>query len=272
MQEVPAFVCREVAVMVSAQQQQSEEKKSDRERFIKLLGLRIERRTDIAAIAAFLLSMIVVSWEVVMYFQGPRVKVVPSESVTFFANFCEERNKFLEVLRSTAYVNAARVGYNDVVLDEKVHLKFPRRWEIAPVQLHAGRVVRQTDNDLEPGVSFCTERESQSYYPGITIENAEEEVVAPVQGGSVLARTVQFFTDSKMCGADWEDCKVQSKGVELDEFLTSAREGDKVEVEFHARLLVVGNKVERCVVKLTKDMLRHLAYNQYLSTDCSTLE
>ena len=241
---------------------------------IRFCGLRIARKTDFVALTALTLSVGAILWQVIAFMRGAQTDMVLPGEIVLFSNFCEndKQIQFLEVIGPVTYVNSGNIGYNDVLLDEKLHIKFSTRLAQAPLQLEAGEIVKISHNDTEPAKSHCKDRKSSGEYPGITIENIVAEPVVTLNAGSALAHTTHYFVDSKVCNEEWKDCKAQTKGITYTEFVKSSRPGDTIEIEYHAKFLNDGHKKRRCLFKLTKEMIRHFSLVYNLSTDCVRFE
>src|SRR5262245_59350604 len=93
---------------------------SSRER-INLLGIQIERKTDILAFAAFLLSLSSIAYQGASMLRGARVTLLAPRQVTIYLRqFGHESEDYLTFLTSMEYVNSGPPGMNDVVAEESV--------------------------------------------------------------------------------------------------------------------------------------------------------
>ena len=240
---------------------------------IRFFGLHIARNTDFVALAALTLSVGAILWQVIAFMRGSQTDMVLPGEIVLFSNYCEKEKEmqFLEIISPVTYVNSGNVGYNDVLLDEKLHIRFPVRFARQPLQLEAGEIVKMSHNDFMPKEAYCDNRKSTEIYPGITIETIVAEPVVTLNAGSALAHTTHFFVDSKICNEEWKECLPQPRGIAYEELVQKTRPGDVIEIEFHAKFLNDGYKKRRCAVKFTNEMKMHFESMYNLSTDCVEL-
>jgi hypothetical protein len=87
---------------------------------IPLLGLEIEKRTDILALSAFLLALAGIAYQLFAYFQGPVVRLFEPEVILInFEKFGKDQT-FMRINASMAYVNLGDPGYNATIRKERV--------------------------------------------------------------------------------------------------------------------------------------------------------
>lgn len=240
---------------------------------IKFFGLHIVRKTDFVALAALALSVSAILWQVIAFMRGSQTDMVLPGEVVLFSNYCEkdEGIQFLEIIGPVTYVNSGNFGYNDVLLDEKLHITFPTHTKRHPLQLEAGEIVKISHNDNWPSKEYCDNRKSSDVYPGITIESIATVPIVTLNAGSALTHTTHYFLDSKICSENWKDCRSQTGGITYREFVKRTQPGDIIEIEFHAKFLNDGYKRGRCAVELSEQMIEHFTSMYNLSTDCFNL-
>ena len=235
---------------------------------IKIFGLIIERKTNFVAISAFLLSFITLGWTsmwyVIGYLRGPEIDFIIPDKVALFANFCEGKKdiQFIEIIAAVAYSNTGWIGHNDVLLDEKMHIKLGGK----NIQLTANNIVKTHDNDVPSDGFVCNEQE-QGVYPKITIESIGSANVTVLNAGSALAREVHYVVDDKSCDPEWSGCVRQNGGLTYDQFIKMVKH-EKIEIEFHVNFLKDGYKRARCGITFDQKMLTHFTSKYNLSTSC----
>ena len=82
----------------------------------KIFGIEIERKTDILAFAAFVISIGGLIGQLAILLRGPDVSLYPPENVLITK---DDRN-FLRLSALMIYINTGSSGYNDIVKKEKV--------------------------------------------------------------------------------------------------------------------------------------------------------
>jgi hypothetical protein len=88
--------------------------------------LQIERKADLLAVAAFLLSISTLGWQIFNYFRGAEISLFPSDTITFLrfdqAGGYIKDDHFVRFIASMTYINDASPDYPDVVLREGISL------------------------------------------------------------------------------------------------------------------------------------------------------
>ncbi len=88
---------------------------------IKFFGIEIERRTDILALAAFIISISGLLYQITVFVQGPRVHLIPPEQITLTTySYGNNGNKHITLIANMTYVNSGQEGHNAVIQKEKV--------------------------------------------------------------------------------------------------------------------------------------------------------
>jgi len=88
------------------------------------LGLEIERKTNIIALAAFFLALGGVLFQTIAYFRGPVVHLFPPDQVVLRAQvYPRDNQKHMTLIARLAYVNTGQPGYNGTLRRETVRLR-----------------------------------------------------------------------------------------------------------------------------------------------------
>ncbi len=91
---------------------------------IKLLGIEIDRKTDILALAAFLISVSTIIYTISIFIQGHKVNLIPPETIMLKKETYEtDGEPYIAVIATMAYVNSSKGGFNVVIKKEKVSFK-----------------------------------------------------------------------------------------------------------------------------------------------------
>lgn len=92
------------------------------------LGLEIERKTNIIALAAFFLALGGVLFQIIAYFRGPVVHLFPPDQVVLRAQvYPPDNQKYMTLVARLAYVNTGQPGYNGTLRRETVRLRLDTR-------------------------------------------------------------------------------------------------------------------------------------------------
>lgn len=107
---------------------------------MKFLGIEIERKTDILAMAAFLISTGSIIGQVALLLRGADVILDgPRQIVLFFGERMGSKN-YLNAISTGIYVNRGTPGYDDILKSEKLHLRLNKQ----EIQLRAQHSVEST--------------------------------------------------------------------------------------------------------------------------------
>ena len=88
------------------------------------LGLEIERKTNIIALAAFFLALGGVLFQTIAYFRGPEVNLFPPDQIVLRAQvYPPDNQKYMTLIARMAYVNTGQPGYNGTLRREAVRLR-----------------------------------------------------------------------------------------------------------------------------------------------------
>lgn len=85
---------------------------------MKILGLYIERKTDILAFAAFLIALGSVLFQISAYVRGPSVRLFTPEQILISAHKFPNDKTYVRFGARMAYVNTGQVGYNATIRRE----------------------------------------------------------------------------------------------------------------------------------------------------------
>jgi hypothetical protein len=86
----------------------------------KLCGLEVERKTDILALTAFLLSFAGIAAQAYFFFRGADTHLFAPEQVLIVGQDYPDGRRFLRLSAPMVYVNRGQSGYNDIVKRETV--------------------------------------------------------------------------------------------------------------------------------------------------------
>lgn len=98
-----------------------EKKPDDTESFrIPLIGLLVERKTNLLAAAAFVMALIAAVSQFYYFWVGARVTFFPPEQVVLVMHELPDGRKIFRIGARMAYVNTGRPGYNATLRRESV--------------------------------------------------------------------------------------------------------------------------------------------------------
>lgn len=137
---------------------------------LRLLGLLIERKTDVLAAASFLLSAIAIGSAVIATVRGPIVDLVPPEQIAILRHEYPQGLAVVRLSTRMAYINRARPEFSDAVRQERIEftvggVRYRQLWQ-----------------------SFVSYKPTESDPLGLTVlQDAQPEAIAG--GGAVVHET-----------------------------------------------------------------------------------
>lgn len=132
---------------------------------IKILGIEIERKTDILAFVAFLISISSLVTQTANLIKGPEVNLEPPTQILINSHKYPDDKSYIRISAKLTYLNTGSPGYDDNIKSEKVSfsiqnreitligqeyiessvenktLKIERKSDAVPVQIKSGTVV-----------------------------------------------------------------------------------------------------------------------------------
>ncbi|QQE91099.1 hypothetical protein [Azotobacter chroococcum] len=212
---------------------------------IKFLCLEIERKTDIVAITALLLSMAGILYQLFNLVRGPEVTLAkPRQVVVYMYAVPDDPNKlYLALISTVVYVNSGQQGNNAVVTEESISFdlankKYTYIWD---------KFVSTAQPIGSKGVQISQERTATPF-------------VVPA-GGAEAHET--FF--GPRFGQDF---------IDKDEFvqaLESFRTGEKHLFKFtiRSKTLNDGDKIEICKALITTRYVDNILKHNNIALNCN---
>ena len=198
---------------------------------IRFLGIEVERKTSILALAAFLLSLSSIGYQIFSFLKGPEVTLAKSRQVIIYMYpAADTSERFLTLVTTLAYVNNGQPGNNAVVMEERVSFaldgkEYKYNWhEFVSITLlpRAGT----PDTRGERGIDLGQTRTSSPFVVAAGGAEAHETWFAPrfddqfvgreavvralesaLKGGHLLWK-FQFYAETLNDGTKTADCEI----------------------------------------------------------------
>lgn len=212
------------------QESASQKKKSP----LNFLGIfEIERRSDILAFAALLISLGSITAQGINMIKGPQVEMQAVDQVLLTSetyNFGKEKREVLTLIGKMVYLNHGSPGYDDILKTESVEVTVSGQ---PPFTLHAQEYVKtskQADGSLK-------------------VEVESDAIPARIKSGDVLYHETYFQPRV-------ED-NSNKNYVALNDFIRNGMVGETVEFTFTATT-VKGETFKRSCKLIAKRFAPHL--------------
>lgn len=153
---------------------------------ISLRWIRIDKKTDIVALTAFLLALFSALYQVKVWLQGPEVFFYPPDRVVVYSYNQSNNIPIIRIAASMSYNNAASSEYSTAIKNESVLMQVGS--------------IRST----QEWVSFGRlARDTTGFNPDITSDAAP----VPIPGGSAVSHSTFFGPFEVDCTPSEKDCK-----------------------------------------------------------------
>lgn len=180
---------------------------------VSFLWLKIERRTDILALTAFIIALLGTGFQLINFVRGPNVELFVPEQVTVFAAD-DATGAYVLVAAPMSYANTAPAPYSASVKRETIHLTM-NGVETKQVWSSFGKT-KPTEGKLNP-------------------EFDSDAAPFPVAGGEAKSHTTFFSPVSQTCRQD-PKCDPFLQFVDGDTFLAKLATADNLRVELTSEI------------------------------------
>jgi hypothetical protein len=218
----------------------------------RFLGLEVARKTEILALAAFVLSISSAIWQVKNYLAGPVLRVFPSDQVTFtsakkLGQGYENEPDLVRVSATMSYVNEGETGQNGTIRREKIAFAIGSK----KYEHHWYQFVSMDVKDGQPTLK----RES------------EARPFAVTAGGSTSHETL-FAPWEAECAPGEKDCSPARNFLTWEGLLREVKAAKEVAVTTTAEVYSKGPVSSTCKIKLRDYEIKALEDEGWLAATC----
>jgi len=94
---------------------------------VKILGIEIERRTDVLAMAAFLISAGSLIGQLAQIMRGPEVKLDGPRQIALMFKSSADNRRYLNAITNHHYINKGAPGHDDIIKSESLTITIGTR-------------------------------------------------------------------------------------------------------------------------------------------------
>lgn len=226
---------------------------SDAESLWSFLGLKVARKTEFIALAAFALSITTLFWQIVNYSVGAVVKLFPTDQVVITAvdrlgrNYSGQAN-LLALIARMAYVNQGDTGHNAVIQREYIDFSLANRhieqrwYEFGSSDVLDGKLTFVRDSDAHP---------------------------LPINAGSATSHETLFAAWEIDCTNMPTGCNAAGNFVTWDDFLATIKITKQISLNTSADIYPTDHVAAGCLVRLRDWEITVLESDQWLSAACT---
>ena len=219
---------------------------------LNVLGIQIERKTDILALSAFLLSAGGIATQaglfLYVFWRGPVVEMFPPERILIRAHDLNRlEDTWVRIGSRMAYTNSGSVGYNTVLRKEIIKLEID------------GKIYRQSWQSFE---TFD--------YVDDTLVSVKSEPAnpIPVVAGSALAHDTYFFPFREFCRQNDQSCDEWRNYLKFFDFIEEARKIDKIRFTLTAKMYGENDETTSCTILIDENVISQLEKRGWHAPSC----
>ena len=209
---------------------------------IKFLGIEVERKTDILAFAAFVISIGGLAAQAVNLIKGPDVFVENPRQVLFKSHRYPDGQEYLRISANLVYINKGSPGYDDITKEEKASVAV------------GNKVI-----DLV-GQEYI----DSSYKDGkLIVTKLSDANPIQIKSGSVVSHETYFSpwpNESKITADNF---------TKFSEFIDLLKDNNFISVEIKVSTYN-GNNIEASCKLNTSEFLQHLEAKKWSAPVCIT--
>ncbi len=207
----------------------------------RIFGIDIERKTDILAFAAFVISIGGLITQTVNLVKGPDVKLEAPKQVLLTSQLYPDGKHYIRIAAKLIYLNKGSPGYDDITKSEEAYFSVNNR-----------RIKLSGQEYIASGV------ENKQ----LVVQKKSDADPVQIKSGSVVVHET-YFAPWPSKGSD-----VSSNFIEFSEFVNCLRKQPELNIEFVVKTFNCGtiNKVN-CRL-LTKHFVQHLESKKWSAPVC----
>lgn len=224
---------------------------------MRFVGLELDRKTDIIALAAFMLALGGIVFQVYGFLRGARVTLFPPGQVTimcysYIAGDCTSNTpgeKYVRFATRMAYVNTGELPYNSIIKSEAISFNL------------SGQTYKQEWQEFR---SFTA--------VGAKLQSKDEGIARPlpITGGSSLAHETYFAPHIQRCfGQGTVPCTSGKNFLKFEDFLSELSKTGKIQFRLEATLYDKAKPLQvSCTADVDDKLINLLRTRGWSGPDC----
>lgn len=215
---------------------------------IPLLGLQVERRTDLLAAAAFLMALASAIAQLYYSWIGAKVELFAPEQVTLILHDYGSGQHYLRIGARMAYVNAGRPGYNATVRREAVKFNL------------TGRTYEQV---------WQSEHQFSQLGNRLTDKYLAEARPFPINAGSSVSREVYFAPHQVRCSTKETTCDPDTQYLDAKSAIDAVSSLKTLRVTFLSWVFGEDEPLSvSCTLDISDPVVDGLVLNRWAAPNC----
>jgi len=216
---------------------------------INILGLRIDRKTDVIALTAFIIAILGTFLQIANWTRGPRVVFHAPARILVYLYLQPNGYEVVRIAAPMSYTNTAPAEYSGILKMEKATIKIG---DFSSEQIWAsfGRLSR------------AEERFSPQIYA--------DAAPIPVPGGGAVSHTTLFTAVPRDCSAGTKSTKCDTYGDYIFRNKMTKALGDAKTIEFTFTAEIYDEKPQtaQCEATVDPEVVSQWLANRWLTVPC----
>jgi hypothetical protein len=218
----------------------------------RFLGLEIGRKTEILALAAFLMSISGAMWQIQSYLSGPVVRLFPSDQIVVtnankLGRAYEGEQPIVRFIAILPYVNQGASGYNAIIRRESIQVLIGDR-------TYEHRWYAFVTSDVKDGA--------------LDVKKESDARPFALPAGSSVSHETLFAPWEVDCEPNQKGCNPARNFLTWDAFLADVVTLKRMEVVTTAEIYSHSSVRSRCTILFRNWELDILRKEQWLSASC----
>jgi hypothetical protein len=202
--------------------------------------LTIKRETDVVALAAFILALGAVTYQLTAYFRGARARLFPPEQILIHGEEYPNGHTFVRFAARMAYINSGDLGYNAIIRHESLSVQIGQK-------------------EYEQKWQYFIHSDSSADGKTLYLGSQEEAVPTPISGGDAKTHETYFAPWPIDCKSTVRaDCNPDANYLDWDTFLKSIKLGDVLTFQLTADIDEGKIEIVNCTVDVTHGVIEQL--------------
>ena len=210
---------------------------------MKILGIEIERKTDILAFAAFIISISNLILQFFNLVKGPNLTLESPQQVLIQSySYSANGKKYIRIAAIMNYFNQGSPGYHDIIKSEEAYIKFPNQNK--EIKLNAQKYIHSKEKKGE-----------------LVIETISNAIPVQIKSGDIVSHETLFVP--------WTNNETNKNFIEYSDFLNLLVSNKEINVRFISSNLKNQKKEVQCKLH-TKIFLESLKQKTWSAPVCIT--
>ena len=213
---------------------------------VSFLGLNIQRKTDVLALTAFVISLLTGAAQLIDWVKGPQITLYPPERVVIYTYLQSGGTPTVRVAAPMSYTNTAPAQYAATIKAESVDMR------VGPVLSH------------QKWLSFAQLRRDGSRFAPQIVSDASP---FPIPGGSSVSHSTLFSPFPSDCAPRQEACARFSEYISEDDF-TNSLDAGRINLTFTSEVYGGSAQSVDCYVELDETVKTLWLANGAVTAQC----